>query len=112
MRADRDDTRFTPERRNYTMPIVAGAVVLLAILLFIGLRDSDELIEQPAAVVRDSAIVEPPVIDTTAPAQQQATTEQRNDTVAQGPRGNFNERQLPPPTSTVGAGAAATPNAS
>lgn len=103
MRAERDDVRVTPERRNYTMHIIGGAVLILAILLYIGLRDTDELIEEPPAVVRDSAVVAPPVVDTTTPAQPQATP---GDT-ADARREDFNERQLPPPVDTVGAGAIA-----
>ena len=110
MRADRDDIRLAPERRagNYTMIIAGASVLVLAILLYIGLRDSDAP-EAPAAaaVVRDSAIVAPAVVDTTAPdsAQQQAAPGATTGTTTT-PRGDFNERQLAPPTSTVGAGAA------
>lgn len=108
MRADRDDIRFEPERRagNYTMIIAGGAVLVLAILLYVGLSDSDAPDEAaPTAVVRDSAVVAPPVVDTPTPetARQQPAT---GDAAADTPRRDFNERQLSPPTSTVGAGAA------
>jgi hypothetical protein len=106
MRAERDDIRLAPERRNYTMPIAIGAVLILAILLYIGLRDSDEQLLEAAAetVLRDSAIVEPPVVDTTqVPAQLQGAPE---NTAVGSPRGDFNERQLPPAVDTVGAGEA------
>ncbi|MGV3590264.1 MAG: hypothetical protein ACO1PZ_01165 [Gammaproteobacteria bacterium] len=108
MRADRDDIRFEPEGRggNYTMIIAAGAVLVLAILLYVGLSDSDAPGESaPAAVVRDSAVVAPPVVDTAqtpAPEQQSAA----GTTTTTTSRENFDERQLAPPTSTVGAGAA------
>ena len=100
MRADRDDTPFVHEQpgNNYTMWIVAGTVLLLAILLYIGLGASDESTPAPVTqqVVRDSAVVAPPVVDSPAPQSQ----------AAQSPAPGFNERQLAPPTSTVGAGTA------
>ena len=108
MRADRDDLRFEPESRggNYTMIIAAGAVLVLAILLYVGLSDSDTPAETPAAVVRDSAVVAPPVVDSAqqAPAQQQQS--EAGTAAGTTSRDNFNERQLAPPTSTIGAGAA------
>lgn len=108
MRADRDDIRFEPERRsgNYTMIIAGGAVLVLAILLYVGLSDSDAPVEvAPAAGLRDSAVVAPPVIDTpqTPAQQQQPAPDAATSTTS---RDDFNERQLAPPTSTVGAGAA------
>ncbi|MDY6981732.1 MAG: hypothetical protein SV422_01455 [Pseudomonadota bacterium] len=104
MRAERDDVRFTPERRNYTMLIVGGTVLILAVLLYIGLRDTDELIEETPTVVRDSAIVAPPVVDTPPPVQQQTAG---GDAAADAQRRDFTERELPPPVDTVGAGVVA-----
>lgn len=107
MRAERDDVRVSPEHRNYTMHIIGGTVLILAILLYIGLRDTDELLEEPPAVVRDSAIVAPPVVDTTTPVQQQPAA---GETVADAARRDFSERELPPPVDTVGAGIVAPAN--
>jgi hypothetical protein len=101
MRANREDTPVVQERRagNYSMLVAGASLFLLALLLYIGLSDSDTPATEPVPlpVVRDSAIVAPPVVDT--PATQPQTA---NATA----RGNFSERQLAPPTSTVGAGTA------
>jgi hypothetical protein len=101
MRASRDDdTPFVHEqpRGNYTVMIAAGSIAVLALLLYIGLRDSDDTLPAPATqqVVRDSAVLAPPVVDRPAPLPQAA------ESTAPG----FNERRLAPPESTVGAGTA------
>lgn len=102
MRANRDDdTPYVHElpRTNYTWHIVGGIALLLALLFVIGIDDEDEVttpaIDQP--VVRDSAVVAPPAVDTPASPQAQD---------APNPREGFSERQLAPPSSTVGAGTA------
>lgn len=105
MRANREeDLAFEHERgpRPYTMLIAGGGVLVLAILLYLGLGDSGEAppAPTPMPVVRDSAIVAPPVVDN-PPTQAQAT-QNAGTTVSR----DFGERQLAPPTATVGAGAA------
>jgi hypothetical protein len=99
MRADRDDINLPSERpKPYLLVVGAAAILVLAIPLFFVLQSPDEPVaEQPVAmpVVRDSAVVAPPVVDTTA----QALT-------AAAPRGDFTERRLAPEVPTVGAGAA------
>jgi hypothetical protein len=105
MRAERDEIRPESARPTYTMHIVIGTVLVLALLLVVGLRDSDDLLEAPAAeVVRDSAIVEPPVVETAAPPALLQGAQDAN--AADTRRGDFRERQLPPPVGTVGAGEA------
>lgn len=102
MRANRDETPVTPVRRsaNYSMLVAGAALLLLAVLLYMGLRDSDTPVAEPVPlpVVRDSAIVAPPVVET--PAGQAQTAPDA------APRGDFGERQLDPPVATVGAGTA------
>jgi hypothetical protein len=89
-----------PERpRSYLLVVAAAAILVLAVPLYFLFRDPvepspAEAVPQP--VVRDSAIVAPPLVDTAA--QQQ--------TAAAAPTGEFPERRLPPEVPTVGAGAA------
>jgi hypothetical protein len=100
MRANREDLTLPPERpRTYLLLVAAAAVVVLAIPLYFVLQDPDEQSTEapvPMPVVRDSAIVAPPVVDPAA--QQQA--------VPTGATGDFTQRQLNPDVPTVGAGTA------
>ncbi len=99
MRADREDINLPSERpKPYLLIVGAAAVLVLAIPLYFVLQSPDEqAAEQPAsmAIVRDSAVVAPPVVDTTA--QQEPATASRAD---------FAERRLAPEVPTVGAGTA------
>ena len=101
MRADRDDINLHSERpRSYLLVVGAAAVLVLAIPLYFVLQSPDEpAVAAPASlpVVRDSAVVAPPVVDTTAQQQN----------VAAAPAGDFAERRLAPEVPTVGAGTAA-----
>ena len=101
MRANREDLSLPSERpRSYLLLVAAAAIVVLAIPLYFVLRDPAEPSAAPPApmpVVRDSAIVAPPVVDTPAQPQAAAPT-----TVA----GDFRQRQLAPQVPTVGAGTA------
>jgi hypothetical protein len=100
MRADREEINLPSERpRNYLPIVGAAAVLVLAIPLYFVLQSPDEpAAEQPVSmpVVRDSAVVAPPVVD---PAAQQQTA-------AAAPTGDFGERRLAPQVPTVGAGTA------
>jgi hypothetical protein len=103
MRADREDIVQMPSARPkpYLLVVGAAAVLVLAIPLYFVLQGPGEPVaEQPVSmpVVRDSAVVAPPVVDTAA--QQQPA--------AAAPRSDFTERQLAPEVPTVGAGTAAT----
>ena len=106
MRAEREDIQLAHERRsgNYTMLIAGGSLLVLAILLYIGFSGADDAPAEvtPLPVVRDSAITAPPVVDNAA---NQAPAAQSTN---QGGTRQFNQRQLSPPTDTVGAGAAPT----
>lgn len=99
MRADREDINLPSERpKPYLLIVGAAAILVLAIPLYFVLQSPDEpAAEQPVSmpVVRDSAVVAPPVVDTAA--QQQTAT---------APRGDFAERRLAPEVPTVGAGTA------
>src|SRR5262245_31914618 len=99
MRADREDLSVVPVRPRSYLPIVAAAAVLvLAVPLYFVLQSpGEETAGAPVSmpVVRDSAVVAPPVVDT--PVQQQAPQQ----TAAAG---DFAERRLAPEVPTVGAG--------
>lgn len=103
MRANREDIQPVSERRQSQLPLVAAAAaVVLAIPLYFVFRDPGDqgAAEQPAAmpVVRDSAIVAPPVVD--APVQQPAPQAQASTAT------QFPERRLAPEVPTVSAGTA------
>ncbi len=98
MRAQRDDLPLgglDDRRATYAIIAVAGAVILGA-LLYWGMRDPAEP-ETPASqqVIRDSELVAPAVNTAAAPAPAAASD-----------NATFNQRQLPPPVATVGAGEA------
>lgn len=106
MRAEREHLSLEPEAqpRNYLLIAGGAGIAVLALLLYFGLRDSDAAPEAaPVPVVRDSAIVAPPVVDT--PAAPAPVAQLAPQGTATTPR-NFAERQLNPPVPTVGAGVA------
>jgi hypothetical protein len=104
MRANREDLSLPTDRpRSYLLLVAAAAIVVIAVPLYFVFRDpAPQPAEAPVPmpVVRDSAIVAPPVVDTAPPqaAPQTAAT------------GEFPERQLPPEVPTVGAGTATVAN--
>jgi hypothetical protein len=101
MRADRDEVPFNEERRGtYGILAAGGGIVILALLLYFGLRDPAELPATPQQVIRDGGVVAPAV----TPTAEAPLAPAARDTA------NFSERQLAPPTPTVGAGAAAVTN--
>jgi len=101
MKAYRDDLPIRDEpRKPPVIALVAGAVVVLALLLYFVLRDPAA--EAPQQVTGTREIAPPAVVDagaaaTTAPQPAAATA-------------NFNERQLDPPRTVVGAGEAPVVN--
>lgn len=99
MRADREDINLPSERpKPYLLIVGAAAILVLAVPLYFVLQSPDEpTADQPASmpVMRDSAVVAPPVVDTTAQPQS-----------GEAPRGDFTERRLAPDVPTVGAGTA------
>ncbi len=101
MRADRDEVPLNDERRGaYGIVAAVGGVVVVALLLYFGLRDPAEPpAAAPQQVIRDGALV--------APAAVTPTPETPAAPPAAGNLADFNERQLAPPVPTVGAGAAA-----
>ncbi|MEY4641440.1 MAG: hypothetical protein RLZZ227_1434 [Pseudomonadota bacterium] len=110
MKAYREDMPFSDERRSVFILVIAAAAVLAVCgLLYFGLRTSDEPATPASSpVVRDSATVVPPVVDTNAPTAEAQPT-------AQAPaaeRRDLTERPLASPRTTVGAGAAPVTGAS
>lgn len=101
MRADREDISLPSVRpKSYLLVVGAAAVLVLAIPLYFVLQDPAEPAEQEPVsmpVVRDSAVVAPPVVDTAVQQQTPAATT----------TGDFTERRLAPEVPTVGAGTAA-----
>jgi hypothetical protein len=111
VRADREDLpignengrRGTVDDRRATYVIIAAAAaVIVGLLLYMGMRDPAEPeVAAPQQVIRDNELVAPPAVNTAAAP---ATTPG-----AAGETANFNQRQLPPPVATVGAGEAPAP---
>jgi hypothetical protein len=104
MKGYREDMPFGDERRGiFTMAIAVAAVLVLAALLYFGLSASEEAAAPAASpVVRDSATVVPPVVDTNAPAAAAQSTPQAPAT----DRSDLTERPLALPRTAVGVGPA------
>lgn len=100
MRAYREEAPIREERRGIVVIAVIAAAVVFGTLLYWGLRDTAEPAQDASLqVIRDAetvaaeplnaAEVEPPAVQEATPAT-----------------GDFAERQLGPPRTTVGAGEA------
>ena len=104
MRAYRDEAPIREDRRGVVVIAVIAAVVVLGALLYWSLRDStDPAPEAPLEVVREvGAVAASPLsaVEVELPLVQEAAAD----------IGDFAERQLGPPTKTVGAGEALVVN--